>query len=134
MKTSINIEFTDDEILKFAENGVRRLVVNVVRDFVADARINPDMVMMVLQAVGAHVNRKERQASPEHAEETVDPEVIPSGREHDVDGLSRCASVGASLHLEEGWICHVCGAYNVVARKACRGCQHERCDPAPEPP
>lgn len=33
-----------------------------------------------------------------------------------------------SSRMEEGWVCHECGSYNVSARTACRNCDHTRCD------
>ncbi len=113
MKVSINVEFTDDELVKHAENVGRRIVLSAIHDVIkhlpALKEIPPGVVSGFVQGAMDALH-------PRKAEE-------PQGR---ID-----ATFGDETPLPSR-----CERIASVQRSLCRNCDHERCDvvipPAPD--
>jgi hypothetical protein len=127
MRATINVEFTDDELRKFAEDVARRVGLNFIHDVMGHlrgAKINPDIVAMAAQAFAAAVSNSF--AKKETPSDPADPKVYPP--------RIVCERIAADAHIEEGWACCSCSVYNEVHRHTCRNCGHVRCDPIVTPP
>jgi hypothetical protein len=75
MKFSVNVEFTDDELLKHAEDIGRRMTLNLVHQIMGHVRgfkIDPGVVDAVSQAIAAGMGVKVPEPEPE-------PEPVSSG-------------------------------------------------------
>lgn len=121
MKVAISIEFTDDEIVKHAEDLGKRLTLNAIHEGIRHLgalKINPDVATTAAQAIASAFMPKT--APPPAAETETPPPPSPS--------LEKCLRIEPSTSIEEGWGCCRCLAYNGVQRSACRICGHERCD------
>lgn len=156
-RASINLEFKDDDLRKFAEDALRRWTLNTIHDLLKHLR-DPHLSQLVQQVFHMGVDAaartsQRRRAHPqyeddiasEHEVREVRPgphrrpffdveEFFSKGpwpsppRPPDTQEMKRCVHVEANLYQEEGWICHACSIYNGMQRSVCRQCAHERCD------
>lgn len=147
MKTAINVEFTDDELIKYASDVGRRWGLNFIHDVIGHLgalKIDPKFVEGLMQAIKMSFEQRPKNGSgPQQRQEPQTsqvPHADPFARgappdPHDGMPMSKCLHIESSSVHEEGWACHLCGTYNIVQRPICRACQHERCDViAPPPP
>ena len=124
MRVAINIEFTDEEIKKHAEDVARRVGVNFIHDAIKHARgfkTPPGFLESLVQAVAGARGEK------------------PSGSTSVPESpLNKCAHTEQTRTHDEFWLCCQCGTDNIPFRPTCRHCGHERCDDvgphAPHPP
>lgn len=128
MRVAVNIEFTDEELKKHAEDVGRRWAVNTINDVFKAAqrfKFDPSIVAALKDAAAnAFGGAKESDPGP-RATTRIDAEFEPP---------TKCERVHASADVEEGWACHRCGVYNALHRAACRNCAHDRCDVVVPPP
>jgi hypothetical protein len=147
MQVAINVEFTDEELRKYAEDVGRRWV-HVLLSHLKD----PDLSRFAQQAFAMGMNIA---AAQEHKKRGAAPSPPPFGFhqapfpfDFDFPGsvpryppppsgaikdpppsiLEKCFRIEKSAQYEEGWCCHKCGYANVEQRAVCRNCAHERCD------
>jgi len=123
MKATINVEFTDDELRKYAEDVARRVGVNFIRDTVktlSRAKISPNLGSVLEQALTGALGSK--------------PQTDPGPTAGASPSLDRCLRIEANQNSDESWICCECDALNGVHRAACRLCGHGRCDIVIPPP
>ena len=123
MKATINVEFTDEELVKYAEDVARRVTLNAIHDVVQHIpalKLNPDLAATLAQVVAAALASAfgKKDAPPETTAGQYSSRTV-------------CERIEASAHLEEGWVCCGCSVYNVGSRPACRNCGHVRCDIVP---
>lgn len=129
MRASVNVEFTDDELVRFAEDVGRRLLFGALRG----VRLDPSAVRRLLEALshGVSVGVSMRDSSPYPPPAPDDGDsfyrTAPPGGPRPTSRPGVCAPVDANTYQEEGWMCHVCGTYNIKHREVCRQCDHERC-------
>lgn len=143
MKASINVEFTDEELIKYASDAGRRVGLTFIHDVIGHlgAVKAPPGFMDTIGQVLASALSKDQQVDP-------GPTAVAHGsdEEHELP-LKRCVRITSEVpaghlplnpNLDEGWLCCGCRTYNGVHRVACRCCTHERCDvvvpPPPSPP
>ena len=129
MKAAINLEFTDDELRKYAEDVGRRWAMNFFTEaFKTGKRLkmSPGVLSELGQALASAL-------SASGAKAVQIPPPPPSVAEVERT-LTQCERVEACEHIDEGWICHRCDTYNGVHRPTCRLCSHERCDLVVPPP
>jgi len=110
VKVAINIEFTDEELVKHAEDVGRRVGLNLIRDAIRHLgvlKINPDLAASVAGAV-AGVAAKARGAQPPASDLPSEPPPPSS------TSLEKCVGMPSTEDMDEG-------------RLRC----HERCDVAP---
>ncbi len=151
-RASINLEFTDDDLRKFIEDGLRRWTLNTIHDLLKHIR-DPHLSDLIKQAIhmgmsaGVRVGRQHEGEAPPHQRPFDVGEIFTGDRHgspHDVrrgppygvppGELKRCMPVEANPYQEEGWMCHECSTYNGMQRSVCRQCDHERCDDVVPPP
>jgi hypothetical protein len=129
MKVAVNIEFTDDELKKHAEDVGRRWALNTINDVFKAAqrfKFDPNVIAALRDAAANAFGGSKNQNDPgPRATAGIDAEFEPP---------TRCAQVHANADFDEGWACHHCGTYNALQRAACRNCAHERCDIVVPPP
>lgn len=132
MHASINLEFTEDDLVKFAEDVGRRLTLNAIHEGVRhlnELKMDPKLVgQIALVAAQAFLKGSQAEPKVEVAFERPAPEEPTASR------LQRCVRIEATQHFDEGWYCHVCMSSNGLHRPACRQCGHERCDVVVTPP
>lgn len=123
MKASINIEFTDEELVKHAADVGRRVGADFLQDVVKTLgrlKLSPSVGAALQQAIST-IGSKPSTATPS-------PQAAPRT-------MDRCERVGSMAGLlDEGWTCCRCGTYNGLHRPACRDCGHDRCDIVIPPP
>jgi hypothetical protein len=130
MKTSINVEFTDEELRKYATDVFRRVGLNFIHDTIrhlAGLKINPDVMSTFVSAVATVLTSSKQTGDPGPKAET------PSPAEHNYSRPDRCSHVKASPFSDEGWWCCKCSTLNNDTRGLCRACGHERCDAVTPP-
>jgi len=132
MKATINVEFTDDELRKYAEDVARRIGLNVIHDVIghlgAVKHVAPGTFEAVEQALVSAIATGTK---------TGQPGPMPSASEpapFEPPALDRCLRIEANQNSDESWICCKCDALNGVHRAACRLCGHGRCDVVVPPP
>ena len=128
MKATINLEFTDDELLKYAEDVGRRWAVNFFAEaFKAGKRLKipPGFLETLASAFTSGVGIGEK-GPP-------DPPSPPGAPDFSAAD-NHCLRIESCPSLEEGWLCCFCSTYNTVQRAACRACGHGRCDVVVPPP
>ena len=135
MKATINLEFTDEELRKYAVDVGRRVSLNFIHDSIAHLAalkippIPPGFGAVISQALASAFNGagKEQQTTPEYPKGPV-----PSSP---VD-LKSCLSINSDEdpHRDDGWFCCRCSIFNGVQRATCRNCAHDRCDVVVTPP
>lgn len=127
MKTSINFEFTNDELEKLAVNVARRAGLNFIHDAIKHfgaLKIPPgfmDTVGQVLSSAFASKAAGVAGAAP------VEPDA-------EFEPRTKCERIENNPNLDDGWICCKCNGYNGAYRAACRNCMHGRCDVVVSPP
>ncbi len=126
MKATINVEFTDEELEKYAVRAARRAGLNFIHDSIAHLGalkippIPPGFGDMIMQALMSTLAPKEK---------------VPSGRiDAEFEPRTKCELFVGNSDIDEGWICHICNGYNGVQRLECRNCKHKRCDGVVPPP
>jgi hypothetical protein len=144
MNVEINVQFTEDELRKYAEDVGRRWFLTFVRETIKE----PGLFAFLQQAIKLGIDHAKTEPkrgnggpipSPRSPEPFYPPPPVP--RTPDAQGpfgpsgdpLASCLPVEESRHHEEGWACHVCATYNTENRRICRHCSHERCDVSPPP-
>lgn len=128
MKASINVEFTDDELRKYAEDVGRRWILRFMHEATRHMKeVPPEVLRVVGQTFASAVAEAKPQTGPIPSAEQTDAEFNTANR--------RCMRVPVSLlYWEEGWLCHECSTYNGLLHMACRTCLHVRCDVVIPPP
>lgn len=154
-RASINVEFEDGDLRKFAEDMLRRWTLNTIHDLLKHIR-DPHLSHLIKQAIqmgmsaGYDFKRgPDRRPHQRPADAPPGPPPWGPGEVHDMgmvgeilrretsgagrmppqEGkLTRCMPIEANPYQEEGWMCHGCSTYNGVQRSVCRQCDHERCD------
>jgi len=137
VKVSLNVEFTDDELRKYAEDIGRRWTVGFFREAFKTGqrlKINPNALSEIGLAIASALN-----ASGVKTDSVPRPDPGPTADEPipyvPMTRRERCERLEASQFIEEGWVCHLCDTYNGAQRSVCRHCDHERCDiVVPSPP
>lgn len=130
MKASINVEFTDEDLRKYAEDVGRRWLAVGVREIMR-MKVPPDLAVQIAQQVMAAVMQGAGRPPGAPGMEAGGG----VGVSDEPPNATKCERVGSDdPHLEEGWICHRCRGYNGMQREACRNCAHERCDIIVTPP
>jgi hypothetical protein len=120
VKATINIEFTDDELKKHAEDVGRRWVVNFFQEAFKTGKrlkIPPGFV----ESLASALTGSKPQADPGPVAGAPPP-------------LERCMRLEETELNDENWLCCHCSAMNGVHRAACRLCNHGRCDVIVPPP
>lgn len=155
MKGSVNLEFRDEDLRRFAEDVMRRGALHLVGELFKQVINDPRLAHLAKEALrnGVEIGREGR--GPFMYPDEVIPAVMrrrrgvpfqypndmprgpspypPAGAAPPPPPPSpqkpqRCVHVEANPYQEEGWICHECQIYNGIHRPACRQCAHERCD------
>lgn len=131
MKATITVEFTDEELEKYAVRVARRAGLNFIHDSISHLGalkippIPPGIGDMIGQALSSVLTPKQ-EAPP-----------VPVGIDAEFEPRTKCERIVGDAHIDEGWVCHNCNVYNGVQRDKCRNCNHERCDvvvpPSPPP-
>jgi hypothetical protein len=130
MRVSVNVEFTEDELRKYAEDVGRRWVVNAIHEVITHLpalKLDPSVALALGQQF---VSAFAQKPSPQQSHPQTDPGHGASGDPH----IERCKRLGESVSEDGGWICCHCGQYNGAHRVACRNCQHDVCDIIVTPP
>jgi len=123
MRATINVEFTDEELKKYAADVARRVGLNFIHDVMQHARgfkIPPGFLEMLVQAFSDGVKRGEKFPDDSKPASPFTPS-------------ERCARVESAPSCPEGWACCACSVYNVLDQVTCRNCGHLRCDVPPPP-
>ena len=132
MKATINLEFTDQELVGFVERWANKLVVNALGDL--GKQIGPLVPLFreaFMRTVAAETARGPA-PSPSPFPTEGGPAPTCDGCEEEL--RTHCAPVSAP-NVMPGWACHECRAYNGLQRTQCKACGHTRCGPAfPQPP
>lgn len=134
MKFAINVEFTDEELRKYAEDVGRRLAVNTIHEVITHLpaiRLDPSVASTMAHAFMDVFSKKAQ--PPAGPQQKSDPGPIATGVP-DAHFLSRCRGLGESVTEDSGWVCCRCGHYNGEVRPSCRSCKHDRCDIIVTPP
>lgn len=135
MRVAVNLEFTDDELRKFAEDVGRRWTLGFIHEslrHINELKLDPSLSKSLQQAcamgLAAAMNRTEPppDVGPIAADATFEPDPPPT----------KCVAIYADgrSEFDDGWICHRCRAYNGLRRDVCRTCSHDRCDVIVTPP
>ena len=123
MRVAVNIEFTDEELRKYAEDVGRRWVVNTIHSVIQHLpalKVPPGFIEGIMQAAST--------VAPEAKKEPPPPDP------YEMRLPDKCTRIEASPVFDDGWMCHKCGVTNNDHRVACRQCMHERCDMVMTPP
>lgn len=155
MKTAINIEFTSEELEKYAQNVARRVITVYFKEAgkFLDKSLTPEVGAMIAQALGTIVgavaskNASKRAMSEEPMPFDASFEAEEKERETPADGgpktphmeapgkkCVRCEPEDTATMFDEGWFCCKCSVYNGIDKQLCRNCNHERCDVIKTPP
>ena len=122
MKASINVEFTDEELVKYAADAGRRVGLSFIHDVMRHIKgIPPGFVESLVQTFSQAAEGTKAKIDPEPTGGPVPPE-------------PGCRRVIANQWNEEGWWCCGCMTYNNLLRATCRACGHGRCDIVVPPP
>jgi len=155
VKTSVHVEFTDDELSDFGSRVLLKVVGSAWQSM-EGAFSNPQAASIVMNAmqqvlqagqVGAQQRRPRgpvaavafqpgMYGAPPGANGPVGPgNVRPIRPEGAID---RCFRVEETRGSEAGIVCCNCATYNAAARSQCRHCGHPLCHekepPVPAPP
>ena len=134
MKVAINVEFTDDELRKYAEDVGRRWTMCFFQEAFKTGqrlKLNPNALSAIGLALASALSAS---GVKTHSAPRPDPGPTADTPIPYAPTPSRCERVEVSPFNEEGWMCHPCGFYNGVQRAVCRHCDHERCDIVVPPP
>lgn len=144
MRATINVEFTDDELRKYAEDVGRRWAMNFFQEMFKTGKrlkIPPGFVQELVGAFktgAAEVSKPQDNPGPTAGVSPPPTHEASSLHDAHVSLYERCIRVAAATDTDEGWHCCYCGSVNGVHRMACRFCRHARCDivvpPPPSPP
>jgi len=144
MRATINVEFTDDELRKYAEDVGRRWAMNFFQEMFKTGKrlkIPPGLVQELVGAFktgAAEVSKPQDNPGPTAGVSPPPTHEASSLHDARVPLYERCIRVAAATDTDEGWYCCHCGSVNGVHRMACRFCRHTRCDivvpPPPSPP
>jgi len=133
MRVSVNVEFTEDELRKYAEDVGRRWVVNAIHEVITHLpalKLDPSIALVLGQQFVSAFGQK---SSSQRPRPQTDPGPTATGFS-DAPHIERCKRLGESVSEDGGWICCRCGQYNGAHRVACRNCQHDVCDIIVTPP
>lgn len=121
MRTTITIEFTDEELKRHVADVARRAGLGFIHDLIQHAsgfKIDPSVLQAVATAFSSGV------AAVSDPGPTA-PATPASKINADYEERKYCISNGSE------WFCCKCDTFNLIARTTCRACAHLRCDVAP---
>jgi hypothetical protein len=124
MKATINLEFTDEELTRFAERWANKLVINALNSAIGDlgdlAKQAGPLIPIIMSAVtNAVAGRAGAQPAPR------DDEPICDDCEEQLK--TECVAIKNKSGSKLGWVCHQCRWQNGMHAAQCSGCSHKRC-------
>jgi len=128
MRANINIEFTDEDLIKHARNLGRKLILDFIHAGIVHLK-DPTLAATAVQAFSAALQSAIGKPSPI-------PGPVPMSVAEPVarPKLDKCMRLDEVAFADEAWVCCKCNTTNGVHRSVCRGCDHERCDVVVPPP
>jgi hypothetical protein len=152
MKTTVNFEWTNDEVEKLAVGILTRVAAKLLGELTISPhfqtgvleglRIVSDYASRMQPPSGGTIPRAQHLTGmPPWLKSIFGPaagnNVRPIGGEP--PHIVNCFPIEATRSMEAGWGCCTCATYNVLERPACRHCGHARCTPivppeTPQPP
>jgi len=152
VKTSVHVEFTDDELSDFGSRVLLKVVSSAWQS-VEGAFSNPQAASIVMNAmqqvlqagqVGAQQRRQHGPVTavafhpgafgfgaPPGANGPTGPGSVQNIRSGSAKGIEHCFPIEATRQTEEGWGCCQCATFNAVQRDTCRTCGHVLCMRSP---
>lgn len=121
MRVAVNLEFTDEELRKYAEDVGRRWILNFIHEGVAHLsgiKFHPSWAAAVQHALATLLGPLPTAAT-----------ASPTANAEPAHPFDRCVWLSPGDVSDEGWVCHECDTLNGAHRAICRGCDHLGCYP-----
>lgn len=127
MKATINLEFTDQELIGLVERWANKVVVGALGDL--SRQVEP-LMPLIRDIVMRAVAGQPVQGAPVPGTPSAQPPFASCEEEL----LAHCTPIEGVGALP-GWECHKCRTPNGTRRMQCKRCGHDRCGPhfAPRP-
>jgi hypothetical protein len=137
MRATITVEFTDEELLKHAEDVGRRWTLNLIHDVInhCDANTASAVGQVLIQAAASVLGSKSTAPGVNGSPVSNPLDPGPTAARADVVfEPSECVRQPEDRFSDEGWLCCRCAVFNGVHREDCRRCSHARCGAVITPP
>jgi hypothetical protein len=118
MRFSLNVQFTERELLKFGEDLALRVVRKGIKDGLSG---DPEAFAQGLQAVVDGIRRSEGRVDAEFTQSPPPP-------------MDKCQAILETENHSAGRGRHECRVFNGLQRPLCKVRGHMRCDLPPDPP
>ncbi len=123
MRATINLEFTQEELVKAAQDIGQKLILTTIRDAAKIFKKDPSFVSAIFQSVMSSVQAGVKAAQPEPP---IEPEVAYEPPDAG-QPFGKCIRFEATKQRDDTWGCHQCGGVNGAHRERCRRCGHVCC-------
>lgn len=137
MRVNFNVEFTDEELRKYAADTARRVIATTLNDTVSainKLKLGPQHSQVLASALGAVAGAIMEKSDKASSKTSRAPDIGPFAFAGPGNECTRVESAPDNLGLDEGWACCRCSVYNGIQRSTCRNCKHARCDVRVPPP